>query len=662
MDRTASFDESDDVPPTLAELFAGAPVGFAILDHDLRVLKANDQLASIVALPTAALIGADLPELLAVRAPTVAAMLAKVAATGEPRLDFELSPTSPGDLRRWVLMAYPLRDAARGASVGLFAVEITARAAAEQALYASEARFRHIAEHASDVIYRCRIYPALTCEYVSPSVIALTGYTPEEHYADPELILRIVHPNDRMLLQSLLAGADLARSVLLRWERKDGTLVWTEQRNQVERDASGRPVAIEGIARDVTDRRRTEDALSQALDAERQARHVAEVLHSANMALTRSLDADKVMEALLVHLERLVPYDSANVMLIEGTNRLVVRAVSGYERFADGDLVQGMVIDSEHDPVFQPILARRRSFLVMDTDRATRWQQRQGFAHVRNWFGVPLMAGEQVIGLFSLEKAEPAFFTPEHVNLAELLATPAAIALQNARLFAEVTGGRERMRSLSERLVAVQEAERAHLARELHDEIGQMLTSLSLALTVSERMPSEQLRERIVQVQRQINQLTTQVRTLSLNLRPAMLDDLGLLPALTWFTRRYGDQTGIQVQLQHAGLDHNFAPALGATVYRVVQEALTNIARHAGVTKARVQVWATDTILAVQVVDEGRGFDVESALASYNSGGLIGMQERVRLAGGTLTVESAPGEGSRILAEIPLATLEERAR
>jgi signal transduction histidine kinase len=360
------------------------------------------------------------------------------------------------------------------------------------------------------------------------------------------------------------------------------------------------------------------------------------------------------MGALLEHLHRLVPYDSANVMLLEGESRLAVRATRGYERFIGGEQIVGTSVDAAEDPVLRPIFTRRRSFLVMDTLRATSWHQRPGLDHVRNWFGVPLVAGEQLIGVFALDKAEPAFFTPEQVDLAELLSTPAAIALQNARLFAEVMGGRERMRALSERLVAVQENERAHLARELHDEIGQMLTSLSLALTMSERMPPAIMRERVTQVQRQINQLTTQVRTLSLNLRPAMLDDLGLLPALVWFTRRYTDQTSIQVQLQHAGLERTISSAVGATAYRVVQEALTNVARHAAVDRVRVQVWATDAILAVQVVDEGRGFEVAAALTSYSSSGLAGMQERVRLAGGSMTIESNPGEGARLLAELPL--------
>lgn len=627
----------------------GQPVGGALLDPGLCIASVDEVMAGVLGAPAADLVGRFAPALLAARVPGGAELIAEVAASGVPRLDLALPPGAGG--AGWLVGAYPLGG---GAGVGLVAVA-TEGPAGPAALGIAELSLRAFAEHAADLLYRVRLGPGGGYEYVSPSSTAITGYTPEEHYADPQLALKIVHPSDRMLLESLLAGGDSGRTVVLRWVRKDGGVVWTEQRNRVVRDAAGRAVAIEGIARDVTARRRTEEALSQALDAERQARHVAEVLHSANMALTRSLDADEVMVALLEHLERLVPYDSANVMLLEGEGRLAVRAARGYGRFTGGGQLAGATIDPRELPILLPILERRRSFLVLDTAQTARWRPRPGLGHVRNWFGVPLVAGEQLIGLFALDKAEPAFFTPEHVNLAELLATPAAIALQNARLFAEVMGGRERMRTLSERLVAVQEAERAHLARELHDEIGQMLTSLSLALTVSERLPPSVLRERVSQVQRQINQLTAQVRTLSLNLRPAMLDDLGLLPALVWFTRRYSDQTGIQVQLQHAGLERPIAPATGATAYRVLQEALTNVARHARVDRARVQVWATEAILAVQVVDEGAGFDVEAALTGYSSSGLIGMQERVRLAGGSLSVESGPGEGTRLLAELPLA-------
>lgn len=403
------------------------------------------------------------------------------------------------------------------------------------------------------------------------------------------------------------------------------------------------------------------EALRQALAAERRARQVAEVLHASHIALSRSLDPEVVTTTLLAHMSQLVPYDSACVMLMDHDEVLRVRASRGYEQYTDPALVESLSINPAEDPLFQQLIARRRSFVVLDTTRTASWRVRPGLEHVRNWFAVPLIASAEVMGFFCADKTIPAFFTPEHVNTAELLAIPAAIALQNARLFAQVQAGQARLQALSERLVEVQEAERAHLARELHDEIGQMLTALSLALTVGPRTSPETLRERMIQAQRQVNQLTAQVRALSLKLRPAMLDDLGLLPAIFWFTRRYTDQTGIEVQLQHAGLNRPIPPAVANTAYRVLQEALTNVARHAGVKHARAQVWATADMLAVQVVDEGCGFEADR-ISARDSLGLAGMAERVRLAGGTLTIETAPGAGTRILAELPLPPLEEDER
>ena len=219
---------------------------------------------------------------------------------------------------------------------------------------------------------------------------------------------------------------------------------------------------------------------------------------------------------------------------------------------------------------------------------------------------------------------------------------------------AQLEASHARLEALSARLLAVQEAERAHLARELHDEIGQLLTGLSLALTVGPQVPVEALRERLIEAQRQVNALTAHVRTMSLDLRPAMLDDLGLLPALRWYVRRYMERTGVTVALKHRGLEGRFRPEVEIAAYRIIQEALTNVARHAGVGEVTVRAWATGALLAIQVEDAGRGFDTAAALGAYESSGLPGLQERGRLLGGSVVIDSAPGAGTRILAELPL--------
>ena len=219
---------------------------------------------------------------------------------------------------------------------------------------------------------------------------------------------------------------------------------------------------------------------------------------------------------------------------------------------------------------------------------------------------------------------------------------------------AEVHSARDQLQALSRRLLDVQEAERRMIARELHDQIGQDLTGLSLRLLMIDPHDSaEDIRKHVQETQRQVNHIMSQVRQMSLNLRPPMLDDLGLLPALQWHIKRYTEQTHIQVDLEHVDLEEQrFAPDVEITAYRVVQEALTNVARYAGVDTATVQVWADDEYLHVQIEDHGCGFDTASKM--YSSSGLSGMRERVQLLQGTLAIRSVPGDGTRVQATLPL--------
>jgi signal transduction histidine kinase len=152
-----------------------------------------------------------------------------------------------------------------------------------------------------------------------------------------------------------------------------------------------------------------------------------------------------------------------------------------------------------------------------------------------------------------------------------------------------------------------------------------------------------------------VEQLIDQVQALSLALRPTMLDDLGLLPALLWHFERYTQLTGLPVRFEQRGLGRRFPPQVETVAYRIIQEALTNVARHARAASVTVRLWAEPAALGVLVEDTGLGFDVDAALAARASSGLSGMQERAALLGGTLTLESTPGAGTQITLELPLA-------
>lgn len=211
----------------------------------------------------------------------------------------------------------------------------------------------------------------------------------------------------------------------------------------------------------------------------------------------------------------------------------------------------------------------------------------------------------------------------------------------------------EQLQTLSRLLVDAQETERRRIAHELHDEIGQTLTLLKLSLDTAADAPSEQARARLQDASRRTHELIAAVRNLSLELRPSMLDDFGLLPALLWLGDRFAGRT--QVHIEHSGVEgQRFNPEVEIAAYRIAQEALTNIVRHADTGRATVRLQADAAMLEVEVEDGGRGFDTAAALAAGCSIGLHGMRERATALGGELRFVSAPGKGTRVMARLPL--------
>ena len=211
----------------------------------------------------------------------------------------------------------------------------------------------------------------------------------------------------------------------------------------------------------------------------------------------------------------------------------------------------------------------------------------------------------------------------------------------------------ERLKFLSRRLMEVQEAERRKIALELHDEIGQVLTGLKLSLEIGSRLPAYEVGSSLEQARVLVNDLMARVRKLSLDLRPAMLDDLGLLPTLLWHFENYTTQTQVRVNFKHSGLEkRRLAPNVETAAYRLVQEALTNVARHAQTPEARVRISTHRQILVIEISDLGCGFDAQSVLMASETSGLAGMRERVALLEGKLTIESSPGSGTCLTAEL----------
>jgi signal transduction histidine kinase len=269
----------------------------------------------------------------------------------------------------------------------------------------------------------------------------------------------------------------------------------------------------------------------------------------------------------------------------------------------------------------------------------------------------------QIVGAMNFCGDDGASFSGETVRLLNLLATIAALALENAHLYREADARARLRRQLLAREIKVQEEERRRIARELHDEAGQSLTGLIMSLDALEQaLPADGRQQghfrRYLTEARDIASGTLQeIRRVIFDLRPTLLDDLGLAAAVDWYAKTSLSKAGIQPVVRASGLDSRLPQRVEVALYRLVQEAVTNAIKHSYARQCTVSLtWSDGTVYTV-VEDDGRGFDPDKIdRAGEEHLGIVGMQERVRSLGGQFAIDSRPGGGTRVHIRIPLTS------
>lgn len=376
------------------------------------------------------------------------------------------------------------------------------------------------------------------------------------------------------------------------------------------------------------------------------------IMREIDQAILAARSSSETAAVALEHLVKLIPCWRASVLLFDHEEATVgVFAVTGAgeEEFPPGP--RYAITEIGADDLVE--LRGGRVHLVPDVTAVDAGPLMRQFAArgLRSYFRTPLTVRGELIGALTLSFDRPHAFSGVDVELTRELAEPLAVAIDQARLHERVLSSRARLQLLSRRRLEIEETERARLARELHDEIGQLLTGLKLSLERIERGPDRAPGAAIAAARQQVTELMARVRELSIDLRPAGLEDLGLIAALGALVQRYAAQTQITVTLKERGVQgRRFPREVESAAYRIIQEALTNVARYAGVATVTVRLWADDGQLGVQVEDRGRGFGPALARGT----GLAGMRERAALLGGRLDVHSAADEGTCITAEFPL--------
>lgn len=592
---------------TLPVLLDQLPGAIWIVDGSLRVLAARGGALTHVADRLAQWIGRSLPEILGdddVGRTTIAAH--RRALDGEPAgytVDF-LG-------RSWEAQIRPLRDAT-GAVAGAIGqvMDVTARRHVEQALAVSEERFRRVFEEGP--IGMTLVAPDHRLLRANRAFCELVGYSEDElrqmRFED------VSHPDDLRpdadLAERLFRGELPSYQLEKRYLTKSGATVWGWLTATVIRGPDGEPRYGIGMVEDVTARRQAERALRES---ERRLADAQTIAHLGSwewdVVADRVTWSDELYRIFGLSPLEWEPSYAGYLARVHADDRERVRAI-----------IEGA-------------LAARRSF---------RFECR--FIRPDGSVGTEEARGDVVLD----DAGRPARMIGIALDVTE-----------RARAEHIADESRRRLQTLSERLLEVQETERRAIARELHDEIGQALTALKLDLESARRSPTPleaamALEDAVLVADRTLET----IRRLTHELRPSVLDDLGLAAAARWYTDRAARRAGLQSDVRVDLPRDRLAPSLETACFRIIQEALTNVARHAAARTVIIELRASDGRLLLSVQDDGRGFDVPAAWRSAVAGaslGLLGMQERVNLAGGEFCIDSAPGRGSTITASFPLA-------
>lgn len=448
----------------------------------------------------------------------------------------------------------------------------------------------------------------------SEGLFAIVGYHPSEIEPAMTWWMERLHPDDRVAALAPASHAldDPTREeyeVEYRIRHRNGDYIYVSDRALIRRDGEGRPIRLVGWTYDITARRRAVEALRES---EERYRIITELTSDYSYALRFGPDHSAELEQVTEGFTRITGYTVAEVNARGGWGILIhpedtAKAAQGVERVLSGEVNASVL-------------------RLITKSGEVRW--------VRN-----------------LNKP---IWDAAHTRVVRMIGAAQDIT-ERERVEQELRQSRERLQALSRQLIAAQENERRRLAHELHDEIGQTLTAISINLQAIQAVTGEAAQPRLREAVAIVDQAITQVRHLSLDLRPSVLDDLGLEAALRWYADGQIRRTGLDIRLDTNLRGCRLPVELETTCFRVAQEALTNVVRHARARRVWIELQRQEAV-ELTIRDDGAGFDPQAARARAAGGasfGLLGMQERVELLGGEFLLEAQPGRGTSVRARFP---------
>lgn len=431
--------------------------------------------------------------------------------------------------------------------------------------------------------------------------------------------------------------------------------VGPEGRDEVGQLATAFNRMTEALARS---RAEVEESQRQIL---RQNQELA-ALNDVAAAVSRSLESETVMEAALQKVLSVMDAHAGGILLWEERRGgLVYRAHRGLSQ-AYVKRVAGL---KAGEGVAGRVVVTGEAIALADIAADPHADREAGHGEgIYSFASIPLRAKEQIVGVLNVARRELRPFTERDIRLLTAFGHQIGVAIENARLWSELKE-KERARSeLLKKVISAQEEERQRIARELHDEMAQGLTALLMGLgrlQGSVASLPQPVAETIETVKEFASRALDDTRRLILDLRPTVLDDLGLVSALRQYADTRLEPLGVGYTLEAARLRQRLPPAVELALFRILQEAINNCGRHAKARHVRILLEQADGEIRAQVEDDGQGFDLWSLLDGKGDKrplGILGMQERAAILGGHLSIDSKPGQGTRVSVSIPLQGLE----
>lgn len=417
------------------------------------------------------------------------------------------------------------------------------------------------------------------------------------------------------------------------------------------RDSQGCTTEVVELMRDVSEARRLEQqiiAANQELVA----------LNAIASTVAQSLDLDIVLNSAFDKVLELMKANTGGILLLDEESQTLRYRV---HRGLSEDFVQGIAGLRLGEGIAGRVAQSGEAIYVEDISQDPRLTRLVVITEgLSSFASIPLQAKNKVVGVMNIANHTPRQFTPRDVQLLNSIGNEIAIALENARLYQELQRKEAISVELLREVISIQEEERKRISRGLHDETSQTLTGLAVGLeTAVAALPpgADEVKAKLRELQSLAIKTLDEIHRVIYELRPTLLDDLGLIAAVKWYAESHLEAAGIKMYLETAGQERRLAPRVEIAVFRIVQEAITNIVRHARAESTCISLEFRESSVGIYIEDDGAGFTldkVESSADRRRGLGLLGMKERVELFGGSLSLRSRPGQGTQLAVEIPL--------